>query len=153
MTSFIQKAVELAEQYGQKAGSIIPKETTPVTTPIAVAGLADTVKSAIAGMARAQTAAKALNDRAGRLVSNIAAVESLGSQLDAANAELEAAVAQVGAPLEGSLSGNAAQAGAGGNAQQGQPARPHPEAMVHPGHVPAGAPQTVAAQQVAQANK
>jgi hypothetical protein len=70
-----------------------------MTTPIAVAGLADTVKNAVAGMARAKVSADALNASASRLVNNIASVDNIKSQLDAANSELESAVAQVGGPL------------------------------------------------------
>lgn len=82
-----------------------------MTAPIAVAGLADTVKNAIAGMNRAKQAAADLEGSAGRLVSNIASVESIRSQLDNANEQLEAAVAAVGAPLESSSASPETSAG------------------------------------------
>lgn len=73
-----------------------------MSSPIAVAGLADTVRKAIDGMARAKVSADVLNAKAQRLVGNIANVDAIARELDSANEQLEAAVASVGVPLEGS---------------------------------------------------
>ena len=70
-----------------------------MTSPIVVAGLADTINNAVAGMARAKAAADALNTSATRLVGNLAAIESVQAQLDDANSQVEKAIAAVGGPL------------------------------------------------------
>jgi len=95
MSEFLQRAVEFAQEIQQRK---------IMTNPIVVAGLADTVKNAIAGMARAKASADALGASSQRLVGNVAQVESLKTQLDDANVQLEGAIAAVGGPLESSSS-------------------------------------------------
>lgn len=70
-----------------------------MTSPIVVAGLADTINNAVAGMARAKAAADALNTSATRLVGNLTAIESVQAQLDDANSQVEKAIEAVGGPL------------------------------------------------------
>lgn len=124
MKSFLEKVLKEAERYGDETLAVATKLETSVipgrpvrpvstirvtvtqkledlklTNPVAVAGLADSVRNAIAGMARAKQSADGLAASASKLVGNIASVDSIKSQLDAANAELEAAVAEVSGPL------------------------------------------------------
>jgi hypothetical protein len=102
----------LAEQRSPAAAKP-PTEQDPevdpdMTAPAAVAGLADTVKNAIAGMARAKLAADQFNASAQRLVGNLANVDAVRQQLDTANQQLEQAMEAVGGPLE---SGESTQGG------------------------------------------
>ena len=111
-----------------------------MTSPIVVAGLADTINNAVAGMARAKAAADALNTSATRLVGNLAAIESVKEQLDDANSQVEKAIAAVGGPLPDSNENGGGASSAG--------------ISLHPGTVAThAAPATdVAAAQVAADN-
>ncbi len=104
---FIKSAVQEAEKIsprGMGAGAA-SAGGDEVSNPVAVAGLADTVKNAIAGMHRAKATADALAANASRLVGNISTVDSLNSQLADANSQLEQAIAATEGPLEPSAQG------------------------------------------------
>ena len=70
---------------------------------VEVKGLADTIRNAKAAISKASDAAARLNGSAGRLTATLAQVEDMTTQLDTANADLQAAVGQLsngGPPLD-----------------------------------------------------
>lgn len=96
MMDFATAAVTAAKELTKAT----QRRNQTVSSPIAVAGLADTVRQAINGMARAKQSADALKAGAERLVGNIANVDAIKRELDEANSQLEQAVEAVGIPLE-----------------------------------------------------
>jgi hypothetical protein len=105
MDDFTTQALAAANTQSSIQTGSPSRRNNAVSSPIAVAGLADTVRKAIDGMARAKVSADVLNAKAQRLVGNIANVDAIARELDSANEQLEAAVASVGVPLEGSDQG------------------------------------------------
>jgi len=95
---------EFQEQVVAEAKKIARKLSSPggvkLANPVVVAGLADIVKNATAAIARAKAVGENLTSSVGDLMSHVAAVESMHSQVVAANEELSAAIASVDAPLD-----------------------------------------------------
>lgn len=124
------------EQVGKIADTYQGKGKPKMTSPIQIAGLSDMLKNATAGMARAAAAAQAINTSTSRLVGNITQVESITSQLDEANKELEGAISAVGGPLPEPAPGNVGS-GSGttvspGSGTQGVTEAPHVQAAAIP---------------------
>jgi hypothetical protein len=92
MSEFVRKVVDAARAM----------QENQVSEPIAVAGLADTVRDAVASMARARHTADRLKAGSQRLVGNISAVDSLNAQLDTANEQLEGAIQAIGGTSDAS---------------------------------------------------
>lgn len=70
---------------------------------VQVKGLADTVRQAKQAIAKASDVAVRVNDSANQLVSTMAAVEAMTSELDRANADLQGALGTItngGPPLD-----------------------------------------------------
>lgn len=103
MSDFTTQAVSAAQELTGELTKDHQRSNQTVSSPIAVAGLADTVRQAIDGMARAKQSADALRTKAQRLVGNVANVDSIARELDTANEQLEQAVAAVGIPLDNTV--------------------------------------------------
>lgn len=100
---FDERVVQEAEKISPRGmGAGAASAEGQVSNPKAVAGLADSVKNAIAGMNRAKATADALAANASRLVGNMQQVDAINSQLTDANAQLEDAIAATDGPLESS---------------------------------------------------